>query len=752
MKRIRFLGLLRSRNGAKPYLCATNPFTHIPMMKQILSFLLLWAGLGLGLSAQHISVSSFRFDEYDLTANLAGTSVEDQNGNKCALIRIQTTEKGFSFDVGVLGVQKVDDNKVGEVWVYVPAGVRKMTIRHQQLGTLSNYAFPVNIVGSKTYVMELTTGQVQTIVKKAVTQQYVSFSVTPADAIVEFDGDILETVDGTAVRRKAFGTYTYTVRSRLYHPQTGQVTVDDPKNRHEVRVELRPAYGYLEVPGEGALQGARVFVDDEYAGTAPCRSDRLASGEYQVRIVQNLYSPVSERVVVSDGQTLRFAPTLHADFARVTLAVEGGAEIWIDDQRKGAGSWTDILASGDYRVECLLPSHRSTVRELKVDPTMDGRTIRLDTPTPIYGSLDINSTPAGADIWLDGVRVGTTPMLLPECLVGEHTVRISKAGYGDYTRTFSLAEDATEEVGCRLEDGRPVVIAAPAGADIYVDGRRVGTGRFEGSLGYGSHTVYAALDGKQTATQTVDVPQGSGSLPDVTLAFLGPQTFHVNGVSFVMMPVEAGSFTMGATPEMENPRDNERTTHRVTLTRNYYLGRTEVTQALWRAVMGANPSGFKGDERPVENVSWEDCQQFLQKLNALTGRTFRLPTEAEWEYAARGGWKGRGCPYSGSRSLKEVAWYGGNSNGRTHDVGTKQPNELGLYDMSGNVWEWCHDWYGSYSRADQTDPTGPSGGSYRVIRGGGWYCNARYCRSSYRYYGTPDTRGDGLGLRLCLSE
>ncbi|MGN0037336.1 MAG: SUMF1/EgtB/PvdO family nonheme iron enzyme [Bacteroidaceae bacterium] len=721
-------------------------------MKQILSFLLLWAAFGLGALAQNISVTSFRFDEYDLTANLAGTSVEDQNGNKCALIRIQTTEKGFSFDVGVLGVQKVDDNKVGEVWVYVPAGVRKMTIRHQQLGTLSEYVFPVNIVGSKTYVMELTTAQVQTIVKKAVTQQYVSFSVTPADAIVEFDGDILEVVDGTASRRKAFGTYTYTVRSRLYHPQTGQVTVNDPKNRHEVRVELRPAYGYLEVPGEGALQGARVFVDDEYAGTAPYRSDRLASGEHQVRIVQNLYGPVSERVVIADGQTLRFAPTLRADFARLTLAVDGGADIWVNDQRKGSGSWTDILASGDYRVECRLPSHRSTVRELTVDPTMDGRTIRLDTPTPIYGSLDISSTPAGADIWIDGTKVGTTPMLLPECLVGDHTVRISKAGYGDYTRAVALAEDATEEISCRLEDGRPVVISAPAGADIYVDGRRVATGRFEGSLSYGSHTAYAARDGKQTAAQTIDVPMGSGALPSVTLAFFGPQTFRVNGVSFVMMPVEAGTFTMGATSEMKDPYSDEKPTHRVTLTRNYYLGRTEVTQALWQAVMGKNPSQFKGDERPVENVSWEDCQQFLQKLNKLTGRTFRLPTEAEWEYAARGGRKGQGCPYSGSRTLDDVAWYDGNSNGQTHDVGTKQPNELGLYDMTGNVWEWCSDWYGSYSSAAQTDPAGPSSGSYRVYRGGSWYDGARFCRSSIRVNYAPGGRHSDLGLRLCLSE
>ena len=152
-------------------------------MKRIASFLILLA-LTLSLAAQNISVASFNLDEKDLTANLAGTSVEDQNGQKCALLRIQTTEKGFTFDVGVLGIQKVDDSKVGEIWVYVPAGVRRITIRHQQLGTLKDYTFPINIASSKTYNMQLTTAHVETIVKPTVTHQYVRFTVVPNDAIV----------------------------------------------------------------------------------------------------------------------------------------------------------------------------------------------------------------------------------------------------------------------------------------------------------------------------------------------------------------------------------------------------------------------------------------------------------------------------------------------------------------------------------------------------------------------------------------
>ena len=209
--------------------------------------------------------------------------------------------------------------------------------------------------------------------------------------------------------------------------------------------------------------------------------------------------------------------------------------------------------------------------------------------------------------------------------------------------------------------------------------------------------------------------------------------------------------TMGATSEQEDPDKNEKPTHQVTLS-SYYIGETEVTQALWKAVMGNNPSYFKGDNLPVEKVSWEDCQTFIGKLNDLTGKSFRLPTEAEWEYAARGGKRSNHTQYSGGSMIDDVAWYYGNSGSKTHSVKTKKPNELGLYDMSGNVFEWCQDWKGSYSSNAQTNPTGPDSGSYRVIRGGCWDGGDRGCRSSLRYYFSPGDRISYLGLRLALSE
>ena len=223
--------------------------------------------------------------------------------------------------------------------------------------------------------------------------------------------------------------------------------------------------------------------------------------------------------------------------------------------------------------------------------------------------------------------------------------------------------------------------------------------------------------------------------------------FTVNGVSFKMVQVKGGTFSMGSS----SGESNEKPVHSVTLS-DFAIGETEVTQELWEAVMGTNPSYFKGSKKPVECVSWNDCQTFISKLNSLTGRNFRLPTEAEWEFAARGGVNSKGYTYSGSNVIGDVAWYRSNSGSTTHDVATKAANELCIYDMSGNVLEWCQDWYNSsyYSSSPVSNPTGPSTGSDRVNRGGVWGFTATDCRSANRNCGTPSDRNISLGLRLAL--
>jgi formylglycine-generating enzyme required for sulfatase activity len=249
-----------------------------------------------------------------------------------------------------------------------------------------------------------------------------------------------------------------------------------------------------------------------------------------------------------------------------------------------------------------------------------------------------------------------------------------------------------------------------------------------------------------------------GTWPDEVPDEPQTETFTVNGVSFTMVTVEGGTFTMGATAEQgDDAYYWEKPAHEVSLS-SYSIGQTEVTQELWLAVMGSNPSYFSSNngytdnlQRPMELVSWDDCQTFITQLNALTGKTFRLPTEAEWEFAARGGNQSQGYKFAGSNTIDDVAWYNENSYADgTHTVATKAPNELGLYDMTGNVWEWCQDWKGEYSSDAQINPVGPSTGTYRVFRGGSWYIFARDCRVSYRNGRTPASAVNYLGLRLAL--
>ena len=280
-----------------------------------------------------------------------------------------------------------------------------------------------------------------------------------------------------------------------------------------------------------------------------------------------------------------------------------------------------------------------------------------------------------------------------------------------------------------------------------------------------SNTAVATVDntGKVTAvkegTATITVKSVSNSTVKATCLVTVDvdRTFTVGGVTFKMKLVEAGTFQMGSTVYYD-----EEPIHSVTITKDYYMAETEVTQALWKAVTGYSPtSGGSawsstyglGDNYPAYYISYEDVQSFITKLNSMTGEKFRMPTEAEWEYAARGGKKSKGYTYSGSDTAGDVAWYSDNSSNKTHPVKSKAANELGIYDMSGNVYEWCSDWYdfSYYSSSPQNDPTGPATDkSYRVFRGGCWFSDASYCCCADRDGFTPSYRYYNIGFRLAL--
>ena len=656
----------------------------IRILKSVISlFALLLQSVLVG---QNISVKSFRPLPTDLTARV--DPVTNDNGQTCALVKIVTTERGFEFDPDALGMcGAVDESRAGEVWIWLSPGSRRITIRHRLLGVLRDYEYPVAIESACTYEMVLVTGRVTTVVEEQNTSNYVTLTVSPADAAVKIDGSLVVLTKGQFSKRYPVGQHRYEAFCDLYHPASGTFDIK-PDQKTNLEVSLNPNYGYIKVSSQPE-NGAAVFVNGRNVGTTPYTSDRLQSGNYTVQVAMTMYEDASRQVTVSDNETTNVTLTLAPNFAEpVFTCTDSEAEIWVNGERRGTGRWTARLPIGPYRVEVRKEAHRTTVRQLDLKAG-DRSTIALEAPAPIVGKIDVSSTPFGADILLDGKKVGTTPEILNQVLIGSHELRIEKAGCSPVTRTVTVEEGKTAEVSVELNVR------------------------------------------KRPQTQTITV----------------------NGVSFKMVVVEGGNFMMGCTTEQGNDcYADERPMHQVTLN-DFCIGEIVVTQALWKAVMRKNPSFFKGDDRPVENVGWEDVQKFIRKLNKKTGKQFRLPTEAEWEYAARGGNQSKGYKYSGSNNISDVAWYSGNSGSITHPVKMKKANELGLYDMSGNVWEWCQDGYGNYSSKPQTNPTGCTGSMCHVLRGGSCHCDTGDCRVSFRNgSGFLSYKNKYTGFRIILIQ
>ena len=480
--------------------------------------------------------------------------------------------EGFTFDCDLASyvVKRVVID--GEIRVWVSSGLKTLKIKHNKLGPyelyMSNYNIRVDPWG--TYKVVLQGTGLTPNPEPLVTQQYLAFELTPANAILYVNGQLWEVgSDGSAMKFVDFGTYDYRVEAPNYHPKTGSATVNDPKNTHKEKVTLEP------------------------------------------------------------------------DFVQITFVVDADAEIWVNNERKGIRTWTGPLGKGSYKVECKQKGHETMENPVQVTADMNGKTINLTAPKPVYGSLSVESTPNFAKLYIDGMEVGESPKFVSELLVGEHEIKLVKDGYAEYKETVVIAKGERKQMKATLSKGQSDEAAIP-----YV-------------------------------------------IPAVNTE--KDETFTVNGVSFKMKFVEGGTFPMGATSEQGNDAESdEKPIHSVTLG-SYLMGETEVTQALWKAVMESNHSYWEGDNLPVERVSWNDIQVFITELNRLTSKRFRLPTEAEWEFAARGGKQGKGYKYAGSNTLGDVAWYDDNSGSQTHAVKTKSPNELGLYDMSGNVFEWCSD-------------------------------------------------------------
>ena len=345
---------------------------------------------------------------------------------------------------------------------------------------------------------------------------------------------------------------------------------------------------------------------------------------------------------------------------------------------------------------------------------------------------------------------------------GIKKITISHPQFGilrNYYLPLSIKAACTYEM--RLETTMPhrnnsygyvEITSSPIHADIYIDGKLVGKTPQLISEKKGEHKIRIVKQSYEEYSSNFLIKENETNELHINLETKN-KTFEVGDVKFTMVKVEGGTFKMGATSKQGNDVGADETpVHQVTLS-TYYIGETEVTQGLWEAVMKTTSGGFvinNSNNHPASMVSWDDCHKFILKLNQLTGMNFRLPSEAEWEFAARGGNNSKGYLYSGSNNIEDVAWYESNSNKESHSIKCKQPNELGIFDMSGNVWEWCNDYYGPYNDSPQENPQGPLHGSYHVYRGGSCSYNKNCARSTCRNWDAYNVKSKDVGFRLAL--
>ena len=661
-------------------------------------------------------------------------SKTDYSGNKCALIRMGLLLPNAKFEGDVFH----SEYKNGEWWIYMTNGAAYIKILSNDYLPLE-YKFPKPLESNATYVMTIEKPKGDPDPDVLTENFLVIKCQTPADAKI-FINDEYEGRGEVSKYLPIYREHSYRVEAPLYHAEEGMVRLS-ADNTTVKTITLKPSFGYLEINTNP--QGATIEINGEgYTQLTPFITQRLPSGVYTIKAFKEMYKEAMVQATVEDGGTAKVQIILEPNFGEVVLTLaDGDAEVYVDNDYKGRGNWQGKVSIGTHRIEIKKDKHRTYAKTIVAQ---QGKTVResIAKLEPICGRMMVNTTPIGAKIMIDGRDYGTSPKVIQGLLIGKHNVTLSKEGCSTIQLTVNIEEGKTAECVAELPQGNKVNIQTDkAGDALYVDGQYIGTSPMEVTLSFGNHKVEAERGGKRVSC---NINVAEGDRQTITSNFFGNNTFTVKGVTFKMIAVKGGTYTMGATSEQGSDAwDNEKPAHKETVS-DFMIGETEVTQELWQAVMGSNPSRFTGDlQRPVEMVSWNDCQEFIRKLNQLTGQNFRLPSEAEWEYAARGGNRSRGYKYAGGNDVGAVAWYGYNSGNTTHRVKTKRPNELGIYDMAGNVREWCQDkWCGDYNS--------PRVSGDRVLRGGRWDFIARCVRVSYRDGSGPGNGSHNFGLRLAL--
>ena len=583
---------------------------------------------------------------------------------------------------------------------------------------------------------------------------YLSITSDPSGAGVVLNGTRVG-VTPYRVKRMPSGRYELSLRPSEYHPvlklplhrAPGRrtVVVNDGQTT-EGHVELESAFGTLRV--EAGPRGAEVIVGGKRVGGTPYHDKRFPAGSYVLRLRAPEHLPGRKvQFTVRAGRTTTLRPPLpRPAYGTLSIVSEPpGAAVTVKDKRgrrfepRTAPSGGLMLDPGAYRLD--LASKGYETRALRIT-IVRGRRLEVRPPEArlrrLQGTVIVTSDPyvEGAEVYVDGGQAGRVPAELT-LDAGRHEIEV---------RTTSKAGRKTVAVRDRTMDAVTLALAPLVTARMIREAQRLLP-----SLGYDPGPADGRMR-RRTREAIRRFQLAAGLLADgkltknllTRLREAKPRVWTDPGTEVKFIWVPKGCFQMGS----NSGNSDKRPVHDVCIA-GFWLGKYEVTQGEWQRVMDNIPSFFKkGDQYPVEGVSWNDVQDFLRNLNSRASGSYRLPTEAEWEYACRSG--GKSQNYCGGSALDQVAWHGNNSGGTTHPVGTKAANYLGIHDMTGNVLEWVSDWYANdyYTGSPRDNPKGPSSGASRVLRGGGWHNDPTFLASGYRDRNSPNFQNDALGFRL----
>lgn len=462
--------------------------------------------------SQSMSIASFKMDEADQTANVNPTMrIDTNNGEKCALIKIVTTQKNFSFDVGVLGISDIEwqnSTHPGEIWLYVPNGVMKISIQHPQFGSIKDYDLGGRLKKGRTYVMELTSDQVNTLVVDYDNSQILDVDITPHDADLYING-VKHTLDsnGHTSVQLSFGTHNYRIVANNYHPEESQIIINDKINRHQLSVRLKQAFGYLTVNSTTESNGSEVYLDDIHIGEIPITNIPITSGNHQLSVYQKLYLPYSEKINVTDSSSVNITPILKPNYSDYEIFVDGdrNAQIYDNGELIGTGHWKGKLEAGQHTLEAKKMNHTPTIRKIVVDNGIQ-RKMSLSRPEPIVGTLDIKTSPNDATVYIDNIKVGHTPYRNNRTIIGNHQVRIEKAGYKEVIENIQICKDQTTFIEKGLIDFYSAYICStPSMADLYIDGIKKGTTPYYLSVPSGKYQVRLKKEGYQTYSKNYNL-------------------------------------------------------------------------------------------------------------------------------------------------------------------------------------------------------------------------------------------------------